>query len=77
MSSDTITLRERQENFGFSCKGGGDGGFFLNDRDSTDGDATKTSFADLNKIRSNGDQTGLFRTDGTTFLLQHKKVKIN
>lgn len=58
LSSDTITLSERSQNFGFSAKGGGDG-FYLNDRDSTDGDAIKTSFADLNKIRSNGDQTGL------------------
>ncbi|CAB3250622.1 unnamed protein product [Arctia plantaginis] len=58
LSSDTITLSERSQNFGFSAKGGGDG-FYLNDRDSTDGDAIKTSFADLNKIRSNGDQTGI------------------
>ncbi|XP_053603230.1 patronin-like isoform X6 [Plodia interpunctella] len=55
LSSDTITLNQ---NYGFNHKGGGDG-FFLNDRDSTDGDGTKTSFADLNKIRSNGDQKGL------------------
>ncbi|XP_060802927.1 patronin isoform X2 [Amyelois transitella] len=55
LSSDTITLNQ---NYGFNYKGGGDG-FFLNDRDSTDGDGTKTSFADLNKIRSNGDQKGL------------------
>ncbi|XP_059058186.1 patronin isoform X9 [Achroia grisella] len=55
LSSDTITLNQ---NFGFNYKGGGDG-FFLNERDSTDGDATKTSFADLTKIRSNGDQKGL------------------
>ncbi|CAH0602855.1 unnamed protein product [Chrysodeixis includens] len=59
LSSDTITLRERQESFGFQCKGGGDGGFFLNNRDDTDGDVGKTSFADLNKIRSNGDQSGI------------------
>ncbi|XP_072937138.1 patronin isoform X3 [Epargyreus clarus] len=52
LSSDTITLNQ---NYGFNYKGGGDG-FFLNDRDSTDGDVTKTSFADLNKIKSNGDQ---------------------
>ncbi|KAM3958063.1 LOW QUALITY PROTEIN: calmodulin-regulated spectrin-associated protein patronin [Aphomia sociella] len=54
-SSDTITL---SQNLGFNYKGGGDG-FFLNERDATDGDGTKTSFADLNKIRSNGDQKGL------------------
>lgn len=54
-SSDTITLNQ---NYGVNYKGGGDG-FFLNDRDSTDGDVTKTSFADLNKIR-NGDQKGLW-----------------
>ncbi|XP_075992737.1 calmodulin-regulated spectrin-associated protein patronin isoform X10 [Anticarsia gemmatalis] len=58
LSSDTITLSERAQNFGFSAKGGGDS-FYLNDRDSTDGDNTKTSFADLNKIRSNGDQSGI------------------
>lgn len=57
LSSDTITLNQSH---GFSHKGGGDGGFFLNDKDTTDGDGTKTSFADLNKIRSNGDPTGLF-----------------
>ncbi|XP_028172023.1 patronin isoform X3 [Ostrinia furnacalis] len=51
LSSDTISLNQ----LGFSYKGGGDG-FFLNDRDATDGDGTKTSFADLNRIRSNGDQ---------------------
>ncbi|XP_028036101.1 patronin isoform X14 [Bombyx mandarina] len=39
--------------------GGGGGGFYLGDnRDATDGEAIKTSFADLNKIRTNGDQTG-------------------
>ncbi|XP_049883699.1 patronin-like isoform X3 [Pectinophora gossypiella] len=55
LSSDTITLNQ---NYGFNYKGGGDG-FFLNDRDTTDGDPTKTSFADLNRIRSNGDQQGI------------------
>lgn len=55
LSSDTITLNQ----IGINYKGGGDG-FFLNDRDTTDGDITKTSFADLNRIRANGDQTGLF-----------------
>ncbi|XP_073942237.1 calmodulin-regulated spectrin-associated protein patronin isoform X4 [Choristoneura fumiferana] len=49
LSSDTITMNT--QNY-FSNKGGGDG-FYLN-RDATDGDATKTSFADL-KYR-NGDQ---------------------
>ncbi|KAJ0182119.1 hypothetical protein K1T71_002841 [Dendrolimus kikuchii] len=52
LSSDTINLK----NLGFAHKGGGDG-FFLS-KDSTDGDVTKTNFADL-KIRSNGDQPGL------------------
>ncbi|XP_026314535.1 patronin-like isoform X4 [Hyposmocoma kahamanoa] len=56
LSSDTINLTQ---NYGFSHKGGGDGGFYLNDRDTTDGDGTKMSFAVLNNIRSNGDQTGL------------------
>jgi hypothetical protein len=51
LSTDTVNLSQ----LGFSNKGGGDG-FFLNDRDATDGDGTKTSFADLNRIRSNGDQ---------------------
>lgn len=73
LSSDTISLNQ----LGFSYKGGGDG-FFLNDRDATDGDGTKTSFADLNRIRSNGDQGlcarcvrenggGLFYTDISNF----------
>lgn len=44
---------------GLTHKGGGDG-FYLNERDAPDGDVTKTSFADLSKIRSNGDQQGLF-----------------
>lgn len=55
LSSDTITLNQ----IGVNYKGGGDG-FFLNDRDTTDGDVTKTSFADLTRIRANGDQKGLF-----------------
>lgn len=53
LSSDTITLKQNYTN-----KGGGDGGFFLN-RDAPDGEmGAKTSFADINKIRSNGDQIG-------------------
>ncbi|XP_068621542.1 patronin-like isoform X1 [Battus philenor] len=54
LSNDTITLNQ---NYGLSYKGGGDG-YYANDKDSTDGDATKTSFADM-KIRSNGDQQGV------------------
>ncbi|XP_052747057.1 patronin isoform X3 [Bicyclus anynana] len=59
LSSDTITL---SHNFGFNYKGGGDG-FYLNERDAPDGDVTKTSFADLTKIRSNGDQLGANEVD--------------
>ncbi|KAJ2953919.1 hypothetical protein O0L34_g1556 [Tuta absoluta] len=59
LSTDTITLNKNQ-NIGFQNKGGGDG-FYLNDRDTTDGDLMerKMSFADLNKIKSNGDQQGI------------------
>lgn len=53
LSSDAITLKQNFSSF--SNKGGGDG-FFLNNRDSTDGDASKMSFADVNRGRSNGDQ---------------------
>ncbi|KAG7294908.1 hypothetical protein JYU34_022709, partial [Plutella xylostella] len=53
LSSDAITLKQNYSSF--SNKGGGDG-FFLNNRDSTDGDASKMSFADVNRGRSNGDQ---------------------
>ncbi|XP_048482891.1 patronin isoform X10 [Plutella xylostella] len=53
LSSDAITLKQNYSSF--SSKGGGDG-FFLNNRDSTDGDASKMSFADVNRGRSNGDQ---------------------
>ncbi|KPJ07123.1 Short spindle protein 4 [Papilio machaon] len=60
LSSDTITVNQTH---GMSYKGGGDG-YYLNDRDSTDGDGSKTSFADLNKIRSNGDQQGLVKMKG-------------
>lgn len=69
LSSDTITLshhhhhhHQQHQQHQQQHKGGGDTGFFLNERDDTDGDpTTKTSFADLNRIRSNGDHSGLFR----------------
>ncbi|CAH0405077.1 unnamed protein product [Chilo suppressalis] len=47
---DAVSLSQ----LGFSHRGGGDSF----DRDATDGDNTKTSFADLNKIR-NGEQQGV------------------
>ncbi|CAH2104188.1 unnamed protein product [Euphydryas editha] len=36
--------------------GAGGDGFYLSERDAPDGDVTKTSFADLSKIRNNGEQ---------------------
>lgn len=52
MSSDTITLNKNYN------KGSGDGGFYLN-RDAPDGEmGNKMTFADMNKLRSNGDNTG-------------------
>lgn len=54
LSSDTINLKK----LGLTNKGGGDS-FFLGN-DSADGEVAKTNFADLNKIRSNGDEPGLF-----------------
>ncbi|KAL4712993.1 hypothetical protein ACJJTC_012063 [Scirpophaga incertulas] len=54
LSSDAVNLNQ----IGFGHKGGGDG-FFLSERDAPDGDGTNTNFADLNRIRSNGDQQGL------------------
>ncbi|XP_037297737.1 patronin isoform X11 [Manduca sexta] len=54
LSSDTITLGRHT----FDYKGGGDA-FYLNEKDTTDGDTIKKVFVDLTESRSNGDQSGL------------------
>lgn len=59
--------------FVFFSAGGGDG-FYLNERDAPDGDVTKTSFADLTKIRSNGNQQGMSRCALCTIFLTIRRL---